>query len=52
MGMAADHEYVTTQCASSFNEKLRGMCAYNSAFVVGSKKVRASSYKDHAATDK
>ena len=51
MGMVADHEYVTTRCASSFNEKLRGMCTYNSAFVVGSKKVRASSYKDHA-TDK
>ena len=34
------------------NKKLRGMRTYNSAFVVSSKKVRASSYKDHAATDK
>ena len=50
--MAADREYVTTRCTSSFNEKLRGMRTYNSAFVVGSKKVRASSYKDHTATDK
>ena len=52
MGMAVDREYVTTQCASSFNKKLRGMRTYNSAFVVGSKKVQASTYKDHAATDK
>ena len=51
MVMAADREYVTTRCASSCNEKLRGMRTYNLAFVVGSKKVRASSYKDHA-TDK
>ena len=51
MGMVADREYMTTRCASSFNKKLGGMCTYNSAFVVGSKKMRASSYKDHAATD-
>ena len=39
-------------CVSAeFNEKLRGMCNYNPAFVVGSKNLRASSYKDHAATD-
>ena len=39
-------------CVSAkFNEKFRGMCNYNPAFVVGSKNLRASSYKDHAATD-
>ena len=37
--------------SAEFNEKLRGMCNYNPAFVVGSKNLRASSYKDHAATD-
>ena len=37
--------------SAEFNEKLRGMCNYNPALVVGSKKLRASSYKDHAATD-
>ena len=39
-------------CVSAeFNEKLRGMCNYNPAFVVSSKNLRESSYKDHAATD-
>ena len=33
-----------------FNEKLRGMCNYNLAFVVGSKNLQASSFKDHVAT--
>ena len=34
-----------------FHKKLRGMPNYNPAFVVSSKNLRASSYKDHAATD-
>ena len=39
-------------CVSTeINENLRGMCNYNPAFVVGSKNLRASSYKDHATTD-
>ena len=41
------HETSTWQrcCVSAeFNEKLRGMCNYNPAFVVGSKNLRASSY--------
>ena len=33
-----------------FNEKLRGMCNYNPAFVVVSKNLQASSYEDHVAT--
>ena len=37
--------------SAEFNEKLRGKCNYNPAFVVGSKNLRASSYKDHAATN-
>ena len=37
--------------SAEFNEKLRGMCNYKPAFVVGSKNLRASSYKDHAATN-
>ena len=32
-------------------EKLRGMRNCNPAFAVGSKNLRASSYKDHATTD-
>ena len=50
----ADRDYVATlKCSMciQFNEKLRGMRNYNPAFVVGSKNLRASSYKDHAATD-
>ena len=49
-----DREYVAALkcCVSAeFNEKLRGMRNYNPAFAVGSKNLRASSYKDHAATD-
>ena len=49
-----DHEYVATlKCpvCIEFNKKLRGMHNYNAAFVVGSKNLRASSYKDHTATD-
>ena len=39
-------------CVSAeFNEKLQGICNYNPAFVVGSKNLRASCYKDHAATN-
>ena len=34
-----------------FNDKLLGMRNYNSAFVVGTKNLRSSSYKDHAVTD-
>ena len=48
------HETSTWQhcCVSAeFNKKLRGMRNYNPAFVVGSKNLQASSYKDHAATD-
>ena len=49
-----DCEYIAMlKCCvcAEFNEKLRGMRNYNPAFVVGSKNLRASSYKDHAATD-
>ena len=49
-----DCEYMATLSCSvcvEFNTKLRGMPNYNSAFVVGSKNLRASSYKDHTATD-
>ena len=47
-----DHEYVATlKCCvcAEFNEMLRGMHNYNPAFVVGSKNLRASSYKEHTA---
>ena len=50
----ADRDYVAMlKCSMciQFNEKRRGMRNYNPAFVVGSKNLRASSYKDHAATD-
>ena len=50
----ADRNYVATlKCSMciQFNEKLRGMCNYNRAFVVCSKNLRASSYKDHVATN-
>ena len=50
----ADRNYVATlKCCMciQFNEKLGGMRNYNPVFVVGSKNLRASSYKDHAATD-
>ena len=49
----ADRDYVATlKCSMciQFNEKLQGMRNYNPAFVVDSKSLRASSYKDHAAT--
>ena len=49
-----DREYIATlKCCvcAEFNEKLRGMRNYNPAFVVGSKNLTASSYKDHATTD-
>ena len=47
----ADRDYVATlKKCSMFNKKLRGMRNYN-CVVVGSKNLRASSYKDHAATD-
>ena len=48
-----DHEYVATlKCCvcTEFNVMLQGMHNYNPAFVVGSKNLRASSYKEHAAT--
>ena len=48
----ADCDYVVTlKCSLSiqFNEKLGGMRNCNHAFVVGLKKLLASSYKDHAA---
>ena len=48
------HEYVATLNCSvcvEFNTKLRGMPNYNPAFVVGFNNLRASIYKDHAATD-
>ena len=47
-------ETSTWQCccvSAEFNEKLQGMRNYNPEFAVGSKNLRASSYKDHAATD-
>ena len=34
-----------------FNDKLLRMRNYNSAFVVGTKNLRSSSYKDHAVTN-
>ena len=34
-----------------FKEKLRGCHNYNPAFVVGTKNLRASAFKDHAATE-
>ena len=46
----ADRDYlVTLKCSMciQFNEKLQGMHNYNPAFVVSSKNLRASSYKDH-----
>ena len=49
-----DREYVAMlKCSvcNEFNDKLIGMRNYNPAFVVGTKNLRASSYKDHAATD-
>ena len=50
----ADREYVTTlKCSMciDFKDKLVGMRNYNPAFVDGSTNLRASSFKDHAATD-
>ena len=44
----------TWQCccvSAEFSEKLRGMRNYNPAFVVSSKNLRVSSYKDPAATN-
>ena len=49
-----DREYVTMlkcRVCAEFNEKLREMHNHNPAFVVSSKNLRVSSYKDHAATD-
>ena len=34
-----------------FQDKLRGMCNYSNAFIGGSKSLRASSFRDHTASD-
>ena len=50
----ADHKYVATLKCSvciKFQDKLRGMRNYSNAFIGGSKNLRASSFKDHAASD-
>ena len=50
----ADCEYVATLKCSvciEFQDKLRGMRNYSNAFIGGSKNLRASSFKDHAASD-
>ena len=50
----ADREYVDTLKCSvciQFQDKLCGMCNYSAAFIGRSKNLRASSFKDHAATD-
>ena len=50
----ANREHVATLKCSvyvEFNDKLLRMRNYNSAFVVGTKNLRSSSYKDHAVTD-
>ena len=50
----ADCEYVATLKCSvciEFQDKLCGMCNYSNAFIGGSKNLRASSFKDHAASD-
>ena len=38
----------TLKC-SVFNDKLRGMRNYNDVFIVGSRNLQSSSYKEHAA---
>ena len=50
----ADREYVATMKCSvciEFQDKLRDMCNYSNAFIGGSKNLRASSFKDHTASD-
>ena len=49
-----DHKYVTMRKFSmciKIQDKLRGMRNYSNAFIGGSKNLRASSFKDHAASD-
>ena len=49
-----DREYVATLKCSvcfRFNDKLRSARNYNSTFVVGSTNLRASAFKEHAASD-
>ena len=49
-----DREYVAILKCSvcfRFNDKLRSARNYNSAFVVGSTNLRASAFKEHAASD-
>ena len=50
----ADCEYVATLKCSvciEFQDKLRGMRNYSNAFISRSKNLRASSFKDHSASD-
>ena len=50
----ADCEYVATLKCSvciEFQDKLRGMRNYSNAFIGRSKNLRASSFKDHSASD-
>ena len=45
----ADRDLVATLKCSVFNDKLRGMRNYNDVFIVGSRNLQSSSYKEHAA---
>jgi len=47
----ADHEYVATLKCSVCIEFQDKLCNYSNAFIGGSKNLRASSFKDHAASD-
>ena len=50
----ADREYVARlKCSMciKFQDNLHGMRDYSNAFISGSKTLRASSFKDHAASD-
>ena len=49
----SDRDHVASLSCSvctQFKAKLEGMCNYNAAYVEGSRNLRASSFKDHAAT--
>ena len=50
----ADRQHVSTLSCSvctQFQSKLRGMRNFNPAYIEGSKNIRASSFKEHAASD-
>ena len=51
---ARDRDYVVSLKCSiciHFEEKLHGSRNFNPAFIIGSKNLKASSFKEHAATD-